>query len=88
MVAMDYLDPQVYQPYFNRNYTQFPPVVDVQSKVQEALNAFHEAGWAHGDLRNTNIMVRIQADPAVVMLVDFDWAGVAGWHVILLESII
>lgn len=38
------------------------------------LGSFHSAGFVHGDIRDTNIMVS-KSDETRFMIVDFDWAG-------------
>ncbi|KAK7457039.1 hypothetical protein VKT23_010342 [Stygiomarasmius scandens] len=47
---------------------------EVYQGVKEALNVLHEAGFVHGDLRRPNIMT----DNGKVILIDYDWAGLAG----------
>ena len=46
-------------------------------EMREKLAAFHQAGFVHGDVRDTNVMVRRDGKPEF-MLVDFDWAGKIG----------
>ena len=52
---------------------------DIYKAVKEALTLFHKDGYVHGDLQETNIMVkRDRVDSEVlgnIILVDFDWAG-------------
>ena len=44
--------------------------------VKEALALFHKDGYVHGDLRETNIMVkRDRVDSEGLGVIDFDWAG-------------
>jgi len=47
--------------------------------VKEALALFHKDGYVHGDLRETNIMVkrdRVDSEGlGDIILIDFDWAG-------------
>jgi tRNA A-37 threonylcarbamoyl transferase component Bud32 len=56
----------------------------VRSKVTMELARFHDAGYVHGDIRDTNILVDINslasdyAENVKVHLIDFDWAGKAG----------
>jgi len=47
---------------------------EVYQGVKEALNVLHEAGLVYGDLRRPNIMT----DSGKVILIDYDWAGLAG----------
>ena len=52
---------------------------DVYKAVKEALALFHKDGFVHGDLQETNIMVkRDWVDSEClgdIILVNFDWAG-------------
>ncbi|PPQ97462.1 hypothetical protein CVT26_002810 [Gymnopilus dilepis] len=58
---------------------------DFSEKVGECLKQFHQAGFVHGDIRDTNIMVTkpLEKDNAVeqsfkdatFLLVDFDYCG-------------
>ena len=41
------------------------------------MTSLHQAGFMHGDIRSTNIMMR-KNGPPVILLLDFDWAGVIG----------
>src|ERR1700729_2366526 len=45
--------------------------------IQEKVVALHQQGYVHGDLRDTNLMVRKNSAPEM-MLFDFDWAGEIG----------
>jgi tRNA A-37 threonylcarbamoyl transferase component Bud32 len=42
--------------------------------IQEKVVALHQQGYVHGDLCNTNLMVRKNSAPEM-MLFDFDWAA-------------
>lgn len=46
------------------------------TKLENFLERLHKAGFVHGDIRDTNIMV--SPDGKNFKLVDFDWAGKAG----------
>ncbi|PPQ70836.1 hypothetical protein CVT26_014041 [Gymnopilus dilepis] len=55
----------------------------LSSKVGEALAKLHQAGLVHGDIRNTNIMVKAQNmngfnDVSSFLIVDFDSSGKIG----------
>ncbi|KAF8426806.1 hypothetical protein L210DRAFT_3420544 [Boletus edulis BED1] len=50
-----------------------PSVVEA---IHESLRLFHQAGYVHGDIRDTNIMVSEPGDH--LMIVDLDWGGNAG----------
>ncbi|KAG1792983.1 uncharacterized protein HD556DRAFT_1527757 [Suillus plorans] len=41
------------------------------------LQSLHRGGYVHGDVRDTNIMVKKDCSPGF-MLVDFDWSGAIG----------
>jgi len=41
--------------------------------MSKQLKNFHSAGFVHGDIRDTNIMV--SPDRKKFMIIDFDWAG-------------
>lgn len=46
---------------------------ELYKRLEEFLKDFHTAGFVHGDIRDTNIM--ISPDGRDIKLVDFDWAG-------------
>lgn len=46
----------------------------VKGLIAKKLTAIHEAGYVHGDLRDTNIMSR-KSDAEDFKFIDFDWAG-------------
>ncbi|KAI5995839.1 hypothetical protein F5J12DRAFT_855433 [Pisolithus orientalis] len=46
----------------------------VFSEIESKLATLHAAGFAHGDIRDTNIMVK-REDRTTFMIIDFDWAG-------------
>jgi serine/threonine protein kinase len=50
-----------------------PSVVEA---IHESLRLFHQAGYVHCDIRNTNIMVSESGNH--LMIVDLDWGGNAG----------
>ena len=35
----------------------------------------HQAGWVHGDLRSTNVMVKKSGLDGSFLFIDFDWSG-------------
>lgn len=49
--------------------------------VRSQLKSLHERNLVHGDIRDTNIMVKTD-DKTKVMIIDFDWAGELGqvWY--------
>jgi serine/threonine protein kinase len=43
-------------------------------EITAKITLLHQAGYVHGDIRDTNVMVRKDGQKGF-MLVDFDWAG-------------
>jgi RIO-like serine/threonine protein kinase len=35
----------------------------------------HQAGWVHGDLRSTNVVVKKSGLDGSFLIIDFDWIG-------------
>ena len=48
-----------------------------QDKMKSVVERLNAVSMVHGDLRDTNVMVREGSEPCI-MLLDFDWAGIAG----------
>ena len=46
------------------------------NQIRKSLEELHEAGFVHGDIRNTNIMVKRSGLVGSFYLVDFDWSGI------------
>ena len=44
-------------------------------QIRKFLEELHQAGFVHGDIRNTNIMVKKSGLDGSFYLVDFDWSG-------------
>jgi hypothetical protein len=73
MVVMDRID-DLFVPL----YVSEPGLsVELRNLVLEETTRLHQAGYVHGDLRDTNLMVRKNGQSGF-MLVDFDWAGRIG----------
>lgn len=53
------------------------PSASLYEPIKEKVVALHQRGYVHGDLRDTNLMVRKDGAPEI-MLFDFDWAGEIG----------
>jgi tRNA A-37 threonylcarbamoyl transferase component Bud32 len=53
------------------------PSVSLYEPIKEKVVAFHQWGYVHGDLRDTNLMVRDNRVPEM-MLFDFDCVGEIG----------
>jgi tRNA A-37 threonylcarbamoyl transferase component Bud32 len=68
---MDFIDDVYYE------LKNSPAKTSFETEVQEKVTRLHQAGFVHGDIQNTNIMVKKNGSPEI-MLVDFDWAGVIG----------
>lgn len=51
----------------------WPP--DVYQKIKDALGVLHSHGFAFGDLRPPNVMLKKDGN---IMLIDFDWCGKEG----------
>jgi serine/threonine protein kinase len=71
MVVMDFLG-ELYQ-----DLADSPSKASFSAEIKEKIVQLHQAGYVHGDIRATNVLVRYDGRPGI-MLVDFDWAGVAG----------
>jgi len=73
MVVMELVDKEVYAEYSeSHSDLRFPGATEVRTVVEEAVNTLHFGGFVHGDIRDTNLLVRIDGKLGVV-LVDFDW---------------
>lgn len=74
MVIMDYLG----DAYEELNDVWFKFNAEVRRKiteeVREKVESLHRAGFVHGDLLGTNIMVKKNGEEGI-FLIDFDWAG-------------
>ncbi|RUS19541.1 hypothetical protein BC937DRAFT_87321 [Endogone sp. FLAS-F59071] len=59
---------------------EYAPNPLIKAEVKKAMGQLHGLGYAHGDLRDVNILVRYSdADSVVnVVFVDWDWAGKDG----------
>lgn len=49
-----------------------------QEVITETLRRFHDLGFVHGDLRDTNVFVRLYQDQWESQIIDYDWAGKEG----------
>ena len=53
----------------------------IRWKVEKTLQVLHDAGFVHGDVRSTNILIDLESldsDNVGIHFVDFDWAGHIG----------
>ena len=71
MVIMDAIDEE-YKPFDRENLP-----AGTGELIRERLAELHQASFAHGDVRDVNIMIRKDGKPGF-MLVDFDWSGSIG----------
>jgi hypothetical protein len=71
MVVMDFVD-DAYELLEDSLFK-----LSFSTEVREKLASLHQAGYVHGDIRATNIMVKKNGERGI-MLLDFDWAGVIG----------
>lgn len=74
MVVMDYVADE-----YEDLYDALPRLGDeerqqIKDKLVPKVHSFHAAGFVHGDIRNTNVMVKKDRGEGMY-LVDFDWAG-------------
>ncbi|KAI9064172.1 hypothetical protein FKP32DRAFT_1591594 [Trametes sanguinea] len=55
------------------------PLEEIQEKVLAGLALLHERGFVHGDVRDVNVLVRLQDAPLEsgpdVLLIDWHWSG-------------
>ena len=50
----------------------------LRERVHDKFVSLHQMGMVHGDLRDTNIMVKKRDGDLAWILIDFDWAGNEG----------
>ena len=72
MVVMEFLD-RSWIPIMNMKTRPD----DLADKIFSAVTELHRNGMVHGDLRDTNLLVKQHGEPEF-MLIDFDWAGCNG----------
>jgi len=51
------------------------PYAVLKENIQRFLEEMHQAGWVHGDLRASNVMVKKSGLDGSFLLIDFDWSG-------------
>jgi len=71
MVVMDFIDDSYQELHDSPSKDSF------HLEVRQKVIRLHQEGYVHGDIRTTNVMVKKNGDPGII-LVDFDWAGVIG----------
>ena len=52
-----------------------PAYAALKENIQWFLEEMHRAGWVHGDLRTSNVMVKKSGLDGSFLLIDFDWSG-------------
>lgn len=75
MVVMEEMDEDTYTHIHEFDATE-------RAMIEEAVSILHQGNFVHGDIRDVNMMVRRNWDPACgsrnIKLLDFDWAGMEG----------
>lgn len=74
MVVMDYVAEEYEELYDALPRLSIEERRDITQELARNVRSFHKAGFVHGDIRNTNVMVKKSGGKGVY-LVDFDWAG-------------
>lgn len=74
MVTMDVVSADYER--FDTTFSTARPT-ELHDAIKDKLVALHQAGFVHGDVRDTNVMVKKGASVGF-MLLDFDWAGEIG----------
>ena len=59
----------------NREIISTPAYTDLKEHIWRFLEEMHRAGWVHGDLRSTNVMVKKSGLDGSFLFIDFDWSG-------------
>ena len=72
MVIMEHLDESWVGMADEKNYSE-----ELKQKIHAAIIKLHQYGMVHGDVRDTNVMVR-KDGRGEFMLIDYDWAGQVG----------
>jgi hypothetical protein len=81
MVVMEAVDVSVYLPFVKSGLLSptFPADRELRPAVARLVEGLHNEGYVHGDLRDANLLVSTDGrQESMFMLVDFDWAGMAG----------
>jgi hypothetical protein len=78
MVVMEFLGDEAYVP---PNSSDVDTTV-LKDNLKAAVDILHQGDFVHGDIRNFNMMVKVDWDTTKaarnVKLLDFDWAGPVG----------
>ena len=75
MVVMEYMDD--YKPF---STFEDPASIStqLQQMVTELVASFHAQNLVHGDIRDSNLLVRVKDRKLGMKLIDFDWGGREG----------
>lgn len=74
MVVMEYVADDYEELYDALPRLSYKERQKIQQELVKKVCSFHDAGFVHGDIRNTNVMVRKDGGEGMYLL-DFDWAG-------------
>jgi len=74
MVVMDMLPAEKFE--MLSTCTHEAPLTSLFDDISETLVSLHKAGYVHGNVHDTNIMV--STNKKRIMIIDFDWAGIVG----------
>jgi hypothetical protein len=57
-----------------------PPSIftQIRQMVTDLVTSFHAKNLVHGDIRDTNLLVRVKDGTVEMKLIDFDWGGKEG----------
>ena len=72
----DWMTLFAYRQAFNTTMSQ-DTINKIILRIEEILKCLKELGMVHGDLRDSNIMLR-KGEEEKAILIDYDWAGKAG----------
>ena len=75
MVAMEYMED--YKP-FSTFEDRASISAQLQQTVTKLVTSFHAQNLVHGDIRDTNLLVRVKNGELGMKLIDFDWGGREG----------
>jgi serine/threonine protein kinase len=85
MVVMEYM----------KDYEALSELKDVASisrqlrpMVKDLVTSFHDLNFVHGDIRDSNLLIRTEDGKLEMKLIDFDWGGKEGevWYPVLINN--
>lgn len=75
MVVMEYMDD--YEPF--STFEDRPSIsTQLRQIVTRLVTSFHAQDLVHGDIRDSNLLVRFKDGKLEMKLIDFDWGGSEG----------